>query len=1024
MVCYTAWAGLIFSQDHLTILHWTDREGLSSNKVSCICRGSDGFVWIGTNNGLNKFDGYSIKPFYSSNKKQFRISSNLIYDIKEGTDGKIWVATDKGLNRIDPNNNTNTIFDQSTIAQIALPNTSIRTILPDSAGMWLGCEARDLAYWDFKTQRISTFPFREYAFDLFPILRYKLLYISQIEKITNGVYLLDSNVGLFLFDHKNKSFQCLDNYLGLPFVRSFSLNRSLYHRSVQNTIASYEANNQTFKRIAVGAKNAAFDEKPFVNSIVPVNDSVHWLLTDRGLFLLHLASGFVEKTNAAQYPTGPLNTFFKEKNGNIWVGGFDGLWLVKHDQHPFIEEKFVKNPRLYTHNLLNYVLEDQATHIRYYPENYGNVLYRQTPAKVGDKVTFDDELRLITQTNDHSLWLAVGTTIKRQKIGAQTFSNFPIPNSVFDPQKKFRFTDVKQDGQGNLWFATNRDGLAVYQLKSGTWWKPGPQDSFISNSITKIEFSATSPTAWIASDDYGLWNFDPATSKFKLYPPTETHASSAINSYVITDICKDGSGNFFFATLDGGCSSYDQVQKKFNHYTTNEGLSSNLVYSLIADNQNRIWLATDRGIDCFDPTTKEVSHFDEKYFGTDFDKELTINKLPAGMIAFGTKLGYIQFHPDSLLKRTNPQVLVSSFKVLDREMIDSIDLSQEIILSWLDNLITIELATDQPSFDGKTSFAYRLIDMAATWNKIDKGNILTLSYLPYGTHELWIKVCENGMESNQILKVRLKIRPPFYKTIWFYFGIILALSSLLYFYIRLKIKQVSREALIRNDYNQQLANIEMSALRAQMNPHFIFNCLNSINRFILVHDTEAASAYLTKFSRLIRLILDSSRAEYISLEKELQALSLYVEMESMRFQDSFQFSLQVGAGIATEAVLIPPMLVQPFVENAIWHGLMQAPPELVKRLSIHITQPDNGCTIIEITDNGIGRARAKALQSKSLSRQKSYGISLSQERLSLMNRAKNKNSTIRVDDLHDENGEVKGTKVTITIENDESNIGR
>lgn len=112
-----------------------------------------------------------------------------------------------------------------------------------------------------------------------------------------------------------------------------------------------------------------------------------------------------------------------------------------------------------------------------------------------------------------------------------------------------------------------------------------------------------------------------------------------------------------------------------------------------------------------------------------------------------------------------------------------------------------------------------------------------------------------------------------------------------------------------------------------MNPHFIFNCLNSINRFILVNDTDAASEYLTKFSRLIRMILDSSREDMITLQKELDSLRLYIGMEAMRFQDSFEWKIDIDPSVQTGNVLIPPLLLQPYVENAIWHGLMQAPPD-------------------------------------------------------------------------------------------------
>jgi LytS/YehU family sensor histidine kinase len=197
-----------------------------------------------------------------------------------------------------------------------------------------------------------------------------------------------------------------------------------------------------------------------------------------------------------------------------------------------------------------------------------------------------------------------------------------------------------------------------------------------------------------------------------------------------------------------------------------------------------------------------------------------------------------------------------------------------------------------------------------------------------------------------------------------------------------------------------------------MNPHFVFNCLSSINRFILVNQPDEASAYLTKFSRLIRLILDNSRTETVPLNKELEALQLYVEMEQMRFTDHFEYRLEVTDGVQTEHVEVPPLLIQPFVENAIWHGLMhkKAPGLLQVRVFY-----EGKKLCVEVEDNGIGRQRAMELKSRSATVNKSLGMRVTAERLEVINQLYGTNAEVTTVDLKDENGEAIGTRVRVSF---------
>ena len=214
------------------------------------------------------------------------------------------------------------------------------------------------------------------------------------------------------------------------------------------------------------------------------------------------------------------------------------------------------------------------------------------------------------------------------------------------------------------------------------------------------------------------------------------------------------------------------------------------------------------------------------------------------------------------------------------------------------------------------------------------------------------------------------------------------------------------------EMQQQATELEMQALRAQMNPHFIFNCLSSINKYILKNETEAASDYLTRFSRLIRMVLINSQKPLITLEDELDMLRLYLDMERLRFNNVFDYNITFTKTIEPTAVFIPPLLLQPFCENAIWHGLMHKKGQ--GKLDIALTIKDD-ILYCSITDNGVGREKAAELKSKSTERQKSLGLKITNNRLALLNQRSKEESFYEMNDIVDKNGNTGGTQVDISI---------
>jgi len=218
------------------------------------------------------------------------------------------------------------------------------------------------------------------------------------------------------------------------------------------------------------------------------------------------------------------------------------------------------------------------------------------------------------------------------------------------------------------------------------------------------------------------------------------------------------------------------------------------------------------------------------------------------------------------------------------------------------------------------------------------------------------------------------------------------------------------------ELQKQSAELEMQALRAQMNPHFIFNSLGSINHFILKNEGKTASSYLTRFSRLIRMVLINSQKPLITLNDELEMLRIYLDMERLRFKNSFDYVISFINEIDAENVSVPPLILQPFCENAILHGLMHK--EGQRHLAIELSMEDNILQCV-IADDGIGREEAAALKNPLQERGKSMGLQITTQRLALLNQNKNIQTFYKIDDIQDEEKKVVGTKVILKIINQE-----
>ncbi len=236
----------------------------------------------------------------------------------------------------------------------------------------------------------------------------------------------------------------------------------------------------------------------------------------------------------------------------------------------------------------------------------------------------------------------------------------------------------------------------------------------------------------------------------------------------------------------------------------------------------------------------------------------------------------------------------------------------------------------------------------------------------------------------------------------------------LFFAFAVALLTKEREARLERDFNRRLATVRMETLRSQMNPHFLFNGLNSIKLFVIENKPRLAGDYLSRFARLIRLVLENSKASLIPLSRELETLELYLRLESLRFGDRFTYRITVDPDIDVDFVYLPPTLLQPYVENAIWHGLLHR-PDAGGKLAIGISSRDDGRLELVIEDNGVGRVYATENRAESSTTHKSLGMQITAERIAMLRQYYGFEATVEVTDLYAADGEAAGTRVTIYL---------
>lgn len=491
----------------------------------------------------------------------------------------------------------------------------------------------------------------------------------------------------------------------------------------------------------------------------------------------------------------------------------------------------------------------------------------------------------------------------------------------------------------------------------------------IHNTQQKIEKINTAVSKIIKASNGSIYLTTKGQGLFKLINDVAYNIELDGNSYILNDLIEDANKHLWISANDGLIQLKIKNGKYYiEKYNTSNGLVSNNVGQLTIDN-NYLYVSSPDGI-CKFPINQNL-----------------LNECP-------------------------PEIYINDFRINDKP-INDFDTHKLMDLKYYENTLTIIL--DELTFKQgkKESIIYKLNGLKNDY-KATNLNKLTFENLPPNNYELIIYAVNNdGIKSIKPIVIKFNIHPPFWFTTWFVVGAIILILLIGYFITRKIIINIRNKEEEKTRINKLISESQLSALQSQMNPHFIFNAINSIQNYVLNKKEDEAYNYLAKFSKLIRMVLNNSRENILTLQVEIETLNLYIELEQLRFDNSFEYQLNIAEGIDLFDFEIPTMLIQPYVENAIWHGLMNLKDERQGVLKIDISIESNLLKVV-IEDNGIGRARSNEFKKESIHH--SVAMKLTEDRLAMINKMENtENAKVIVSDLHDEEQKACGTRIELFL---------
>ncbi len=945
--------------------HYTSSEGLASSQVYEMIQDRNGYMWFATANGVSQFDGHNFKNYGTKDG----LSSNSIICLIEGKNGEIYFGNEsEGFN----------IYDNGKIVEYS--KQTVRT--PTVTGLLTG---DDILY-SYYLNNINLVT-KNNTLNLLNDLFYSdSMCINKMVKIFDDTFLAATSKGIYKFE--NREFKKM-NISGLEDQQIFWLCRDSENNILLGAKGKiYEIkNNEVVRTIEVDM----FENNNVIRIMKDTKGNIWFSIMSRGFYFIKAGEEIIEDIGKKTGLENKLvNNFLEDNEGNIWVSTYgEGVYCLNN----LYLNNYSQKDGL-SNNKVTAIDKDQSDRIFIGTLDGLNVLEHNHFTEVLNKNNslYDNMFIFGTKCINDSVYVCCTHKNLYGKISESRYENdklFTFRSSSFYITKDSKFIT---GGWSNEIYVYSYPPVPVYNSKVFLFG-----DTAINNKVHCI-YEDTRNNLWFGTNA-GLCRITNGEKTF--------FYENEILETTIRYITEDRTNRVWFAG-DKGVSNYslnDSLITNYSFYNEYDLSSSN---TLSVDKYNRLWIGNMNGLYILDRDSVKVLN--------------TQTGLPSNEI--------LSFRYDTL-KNTMWIGTSSGFSSLDITGFDNKKLlpvniqirnvtAKDSVYSDFDNIIFepnrenihIDFTAINFSYPASVKYQYKLED---EWINVPN-DYINLSSLGKGKYNLEIRGKVINTEWGEPKLITFTVLPTFTETFIFRASIAGLLIFGIVFGAAKRIQYIKAREKEKLDVSNQVNDLKHKALSSMMNPHFIFNSLNSVQYLVNSDKKREANDYISLMAKLIRMNLETASESFIRLDEEISRLDLYLQIEKLRFSEKFNYEISTGSEIDPGAIMIPNMIIQPFVENSIWHGIMPSGRDGFVKLAfnfenVRVDDMTFRFFTIRITDNGIGLSEA---QKNKKDGHISQGISIIQERLVLLSKESKLPQPI-IEDLNSKNKNIQGTEVVLSI---------
>jgi len=902
------WQMLVLSaafgqKNHLKFEHIGTDQGLSQSTILCIFQDSQGFMWFGTNDGLNKYDGYKFTVYRNDIRDEQSLSNNSVRDIVEDSKGNLWVATlGGGLNKFDRKTEKFTIFKKSQVHSNSLSDDHLTSLFYDRPKdrLWIGTRYGGLNLYQLSRNEFTSF----------------------VNHAADKQSLSDNDVRDILVDHQRNlwvgthtsGLNLLDEATGRfqRFAYDPDDDTSLSHNSIWKIfedskknlwVTTYGGGLNLLDRTKKQFKHFKHDpDNPNSlchNVLVAMEEDFQGNLfigtENGGLSILNPKTGeflnyTYEDSDPGSLSSTSINSILRDSKGNMWVGTFNGaINFLNRDANKFIHYKHNPAVNSLSNNKVLSIFEDSSDDLWIGTDGGGvNLLDRKTQTfthyrhdeKNRNSICGDYVLK-ITEDHKRNLWIGTwgdGITVFNKT--KNTYKHYKHnPNDSLSLSSNNCWS-IFEDSDKNMWIGTFDGGLNLFDPETETFkhFKHDPTDPYsISGNFVYSVYEDSRGDLLIGINNGGLNIYNKKSGRFVAYKHND-HPNSVSNDNVDC-ILEDRSGNIWLST-DAGLNHFDRKTGLFTTYLTEHGLPNEMIHGILEDANGFLWISTNKGLSRFDPNTKKFKNYspNDGLQSNEF-KEKAYCKSRSGKMYFGGINGFNEFVPEDMNESTfDPGVVFTSFQLFNEEvpiaarpddpspLKKSINQTGTIRLRYNQSVITIEFATLNYINAERKKYTYMLEGFDKSWNSVRSKHSATYTNLDPGEYQFKVRsVDNNGVWSPKIATLRIIITPPFWMTWWFKTLGVLFLSAMVVLFITIRINRIKKQ-------KYQL-EVQVSLRAAQIIEQKKALELQAENMHALNDQLHAQTEFLQSMNEA----LENQKTEIIEKSVEAEAARLEAE---------------------------------------------------------------------------------------------------------------------------------------------------